>query len=273
MIVQEIGCPGMANRLVLMLCALLFTMGGCVHPAGPPILSPAVSPEEVLAITTHHFPADSVFVARARLGVASGRGRFATGIAISVRTPAFLRLEALSLLGLPDLVLTVNDQLTKFYNVREGKFYISSEARDLSQFLPIHLTSAEVVSLVMGICPTVEQGEVLTGEMAQGSYVLGFHKGNRLTRSIRLEPGSFNMVRLEKYTEEGLAYQADFADYRKTGDHSLPGQIIVTFRRPEKLVVTLRLSSGEILPCTEVNFDQSVPEGMTPIDLDAGSDE
>ena len=258
-------------RSVFLLCLSLTLLTGCAsrmksHPA---VIPSDVSSQEILSRIASKFPPDDVLLTKGRFTVESPRGRFSTGLVLFAGRPSLLRIEALSLLGLPDLIITGNDQHLKINAIREGKFYIGSADQDFSCFLPIYLNARDSVAFILGLPPGVQGAhDTFRGYLLEKDlYRIDLFSGVDKMQTLWVDPIRCILTKVEKYDQGEVLYQADLDDYRQVGDHLLPGRIRIRFDRPEQLTMTLRFSSGSIRKSGEVEFDIEAPAGVQPIYL------
>ena len=237
---------------------------------------PKASPEQILEGMEAQFPKGAVIRTKARFTLNSERGNYSTGIVLLAQRSACLRIESLSIMGLPDLILSANERTMKVFSVREGKFYITSAGHTLYRFFPISLEASEAVALIFGLPPGLNSASIsdagnhsgLRGRMDADLYRMDFFSGAVLKASLWLDPVLFHLKRVEKYQNGELLYKAELDDYRAAGGKVLPGRIDLHFNLPEKMKATLRFSDSGITEGEKDDFDIETPEGITPVYLD-----
>ncbi|OPY93092.1 MAG: hypothetical protein A4E73_00474 [Syntrophaceae bacterium PtaU1.Bin231] len=264
----------MRNKIILAATAwfLVSIVAGCaprVVAPPPPGWIVTAPPEEVLARTFRAGPEDQILRTRARFTAESEQGRFSAGIFVFARRPADLRIESLSMIGLPELILTVNNRALKIFVAKERKFYIGSPDESLSRFFPILLDAHEAVSLMMGFPPALRMSRMtLEGRMDQGSYRIDFFSGGTRMQTLWIDPSRLELVKVEKWAGDKRLYTAVLEAYREVDGRKLPGRIEFRFENPRKLKLTLRFSESEWSSEGDELFDLEAPEGMEKVYLD-----
>ncbi len=262
---KKISAVKYAVAAVFLLSSLL---GGCAPKATkPPAEILSASPEEILKRMIERDRDNLVLVSKARFTVSSEEGRYSTGIILFAKRPAYLRIESISVFGLPDLVLASNLKALKMFLAKEGKFYIGSASEKLSRFFPIYLDADEAVALALGMPPPDIEGHArISGNMEDGSYRIDCltRLGER-TQSLWIDPANLNLERVEKFEKGERVYSASLKNYKKIGARELPASIDIDFYAPKKMDVSIRFSDGELRPGGKEDFDMEPPPGVTPI--------
>jgi outer membrane lipoprotein-sorting protein len=242
---------------------------GCAPKTAPlPAVMPSAPAEEILKGLSGRIPEDAVLRSKARFTARSEEGRFSTGIVLLAQRPGNLRIESLSIMGLPEIVLTANRKRLKIFAVREEKFYIGSADQDLSRFFPIYLSAKEAVSLIFGIPPQAGTVSTLRSRMENNLYRIDLSFGTGTEQTMWLDPGRLHLMKFEKYEGGESLYSAEFKDYGKVSDAGLPGRIDIRFNRPNPVDLTLRFSESDLEKGAEEEFDIDPPEGVMPIYLE-----
>lgn len=250
---------------------LIACIGCALPPPSPPAVMPSAPAEEILKGGLYGRVAqDAVLRSKARFTAKSEEGRFSTGIVLLAKRPGNLRIEFLSAMGLPEMVLTANRKNLKIFAVRDQKFYIGPADQDLSRFFPVYLSAREAVALILGIPPAVPGGAVsiLKSRMENNLYRIDLGAGSGTGQSLWLDPEHLHLLKIEKSAGGETLYSAEFKDYRNVNGTVLPGRIDISFDRPKPVELTLRFSESELEKGAEEEFDIEPPEGAEPIYLE-----
>jgi outer membrane lipoprotein-sorting protein len=262
------------QTITILLVSLTMTFFfGCAAKKIPgPTVVPTASPEQILDGMAAQFQKSAVIRTQARFSVNSERGNLSTRIVLLAQRPVCLRIESLSIMGLPELILSSDEENVKIFSVREGKFYIAPAGQNLYRFFPISLEAREAVALVFGLPSAVDSDRrdypVLRGQMDADLYRIDFFSGTDLKESIWLDPVLFHLRKVEKYQNGESLYKAELDDYQNVGGKNLPGRIDLHFNLPEKMEAKLRFSDSEVTKGERGDFNIDTPEGITPIYLD-----
>jgi outer membrane lipoprotein-sorting protein len=255
---------------LFLICIILSNFAACAPKAKLiPARMPSASPQEIVTRLSAGLSENTVLRTKARLSVSSERGKHTTGILLFAKNPAYLRIEAISLLGMPELILTANGKELKIFEIKENKFYIAPAGQEISRFFPIHMDAEEMVSLMLGMpLPVKGTTPVLTGHLEEKLYRIDFEADSEIIQRIWLDPARLLLMRVEK-TERGvLLFSADLHEYKKVGDVFLPSRIDMLFNTPDNLKITLRFSKSEIEAEKDGIFDMKAPEDAIPVYLD-----
>jgi hypothetical protein len=253
--------------LMLLLIAMLGSLViGC---AGGRIVSPGItydSPDAALRSLAASGPPGTI-TATARIAVTHRGERYALKAAMMMRRPANLRLESIPLLGPPDFFLSVEGGELRAFLPGKGAFYIGpATSGNISRFLPLPLSGAEIIPLLMGLPPEErETSDSRRGEREEGLYRVDEYTAGRKVRSLWIDPAAGLLIRVRTFTEGGgIAYTADFADHTRVGGAFMPQRLTLSGE-----AVSLVLSYADIRPLDvdTASFALPVPEGIIPIPL------
>ncbi len=254
---------------ILVACLTAAVFFGCAPKKIPvPAVMPAAPPEEILKGMSAQIQPDTVLRTKARFSVNAKKGKFSTGLILLARRPAFLRIESVSIMGLPELILSADERYVRIFSVREDKFYIAPAGHSLYRFFPIDLEPGEAVALVFGLPPDERGRFTLKGSLDGDLYRIDFLAGDEKAESLWLDPALFHLRKVEKFQGGESVYRAELDDYHRVGKNTLPGRIEIHFNLPEKMEVRMRFSESEITNAEKGDFDLEPPEGVKPIYLE-----
>jgi hypothetical protein len=253
---------------LILITALAALSAGC---AGGRVASPGASydsPETALRVLAASGSRGTI-TATARIEISYHGERYPLKAAMMMRRPADLRLESIPILGPPDFFLSIERGELRVFLPGKGTFSTGPATRwNISRFLHLPLTAAEIVSLLMGHPPPEwEASNSRHGERDEGLYrVDRYDAGERKIGSLWIDPVAGLLVRARAFTEgEAIAYTADFADHIRLGAGFLPQRLKIS---GEAVSLVLRYTEIGLLDDDAASFALPVPEGITPIPLD-----
>ena len=280
---QRIGKSAFADRwllrrillpiLIPVSCLVLVGCAGRLAATTPASSRSYSSPEAALRAISASAPAATI-TATARIEISRNGGHPSLKVALMMRKPAFLRVESIPLMGPPDFLLSAaNGQLRVFLAGQgEGTFYIGQATQqNLSRFFPLSLPPQELVSLLLGeVWPVEDNGTsffFLRGEQEKNLYRVDQYSGERMLRSLWIDPAGDILVKLRIFAKNGdSSYTADFADHTRVGEGLIPRKI--TLSQTSSPSMTLRYTDLQQVTDNTVVFPLSVPEGIKPTSLD-----
>jgi hypothetical protein len=266
---------GLANRrvrygVVLLLAITAVGLSGC---AGGRLASPAAtydSPGTALRALAASAPKGTL-TATARIMISYHDERYPLKAAMMMRRPADLRLESIPLFGPPDFLLSIERGELRVFFSGNGTFYVGpATRRNISRFLHVPLPAAEAVAILMGRPPEEEEWEGadnLQGEPEEGYYRVDRYLAGKKICSLWIDPVQDLLIRVRAFTEGGeIAYTADFSDHARVGGGFLPRRLTLS---GEGVSLDLHYTEMGLLDDDAASFALPVPEGMTPIPLEA----
>jgi hypothetical protein len=252
------------NKLVA-LCCLIGLLAGCAHKEVSVISEADMPAPEALyeKITSDAEPG------RTLVGilyvVASGGGqRYTFKIAAAAKRPDRLRLEDLSVIGLPDFMLTVNGPEIRMFLPRSGEFLAGTDSSQrLKRIFPSAVKPVDLVALLYGQPPgATPDAKSLKGSVDGNRYRLDVFARGRWFQSLWVDPGTGLLAKAEVADRNGkTAYKVQFYDFSQAGP-----LIEIDTEGLEKIHLSLRNTDIEL---TSRNDDPDFfllkpPPGMTP---------
>jgi hypothetical protein len=248
--------------LMLLIAVLGFLLSGCAGGRVAEPGSPYLSPETALRALASSDPGDRTLTAIARIEIKSHGERHVLKAALMMKRLAQLRLESIPLFGPPDFFLSIDAGEIRVFLPGKGAFYADRATEEnLSRFLPLVLSVTEMVSLLMGRLPEMEEtGSVPRGKWEDGLYRVDQYRYGGKILSAWIDPAGGDLLRrIQTYTEaEQVAYTAEFMEH--AGEGRLPRRITITQEAVslEVRYMDVRLDNGG------ESFALPVPEGITP---------
>jgi len=258
--------PVRAVKIPFLLMAVCLIFGCALsRETVPPRRELPPPPEKVLGQLFGNPPKEG-FRATAKISLEIPEGKYFRSAALVMKYPDSLRIEALPLMGTPDLFLTADARLLKAYFPEENLFLVGRPtAPNLYALFRLYLTVPDVVSLLMGLPPGWEDPRLRYAAAWEGALYRtdAFLEGNKIqTLWIDLEK-----KRLTRYETGGWnghpPFQVDFREAVPVeGGGEFPGGIAITVKEPVVLFSTIRLRGLErAFTLPEDIFDLPVPRG------------
>jgi len=257
--------------LMILITAIAPTLFGCagrrVAPSPPPG-SAYTSPEDALRALAAFSVSDQTLTVTARIEINAHGERRPLKAALMMKRPAQLRLESVPVLGPPDFFLSIDaGELRVFFPGKDGWIFYTGRAtaRNVHRFFPLALPAADMVSLLMGHPPSIEQASSRRGEWEEGLYRVDRYIAGEKILSLWIDPVGDLLLRVRAFTEGGnIAYTAEFAEHVSVGTRFLPRRFTFT---GEAVSLTLRYNEFHLVNDAEP-FALPIPEGVVPIPLD-----
>jgi outer membrane lipoprotein-sorting protein len=226
------------------------------------------SPASVLKRISRTSGPNHILKATAKIIVDSSKGKYSRNIAIIVKKPSFIRIEAIPFFGTPDFFLSVNKKTLKVFLPKKGNFYIGHATRkNLFSLFQIYLDADEIVSILTGTPPVIRKdNHTLRGYFEGDLYRIDIISEGKKIQSLWVEPKHNRMLRIEVFNEDGgIYYSARFKDYYPIRKTSYPKIIKITIEEPERIHASILYSNIQTSSRGEKNlFDLLIPNGIIP---------
>lgn len=257
------------NVLMTAAAVIIFTVAGCTPRLN---VSPQVgilqSPEQILQKVKMKDRATEGIQGKAKVSVDTPNGRYVRNVAIIVKRPDRLRVDALPYFGTPDFFLSVKDGILKVFLPGEDHFYIGESSKEnLYTFFRIMLDGDEIIPLLTGaLPPNIGISCTLRGAMTENGYRIDSVTDGIVTSSIMVGLEDTTIRRMSLYDHDEVIYSVVFEDHRKLGDAVVPYTIEIDIKKPRKIHATIRYSQLQPMENDrEGLFDLPVPEGLQPV--------
>jgi hypothetical protein len=256
---------------------LVSSVSGCVLPSSAVkdigTVGYSISPEAVLEkITTRQ---QGIITAIANIEVHHASERYSTKVAVLLKRPSSLRVEAIPVIGPVPLFLSIQEDVLKAFLPQKGLFYIGKATPEnisnIIKFLPAALTTEDVVSIMLGTYPGKNENKLFLKGFEEGRlYRIDMMTEGRKVQSLWVDPSDDHLVKVQVFKEgDRILYTAGFEEFDKPGPSAIPLKISITSEEHDHQTVIIRYSS--IQPATDVEetaFDLQMPPGTAPIHLD-----
>ncbi len=255
---------GVLMLLAITAVGLSGCAGGRIASPGATYDSPGTALRSIAASVT-----TGTITATARIEISYHGDRYPLKAALMMRRPADLRLESIPLLGPPDFFLSIEGGELRVFLPGNGAFYSGPATRwNISRFLHLPLPAAEVVAILMGRPPGEWEGSNnMRGEREERYYRVDQYLAGKKICSLWIDPVADLLIRVRAFTEgEAIAYTVDFADHARVGEGFLPHRVTIA---GEGVSLALRYTEMGLFDNEAASFALPVPEGITPIPLEA----
>ncbi|MEA3471623.1 MAG: hypothetical protein U9R24_07885, partial [Thermodesulfobacteriota bacterium] len=194
------------SLILSVLSILIFITFGCTPKKIPDLAKrPLLDPEVVFEKISRPGDHDAFIKAEAYITMDSPDRKYSGRVAMAVKKPSSLRVDAIPAFGPADFLLSANEKEFMIFIPGRKKFYIGeSSGKNLYRFFGIPLPVDETVSILTGT-PPPESGENLRleGSWEENLYRIDITSKGKRIRSIWTRPEGENMIRIETLNENG----------------------------------------------------------------------
>ena len=231
------------------------------------------SPEAVLRKIANR--QEDIITAMANIEVNHASERYSTKVAILLKKPSSLRVEAIPVIGPVPFFLTIQGDVLKAFLPSKGLFYIGKATPEnitnIINFFPAGLTTEDAVSIMLGTYPGMNENKLFLKGFEEGRlYRIDMMNGDRKVQSVWVDLSDDHLVKVQVFKKgDGISYTARFEEFDKPGPSTIPLKITIASEEHDHQTVIIRYSG--IQPATDVEetaFDLQKPPGIVPIHLD-----
>jgi hypothetical protein len=251
------------------LALLLLLLAGCAHEEGIVLSEKDMPPPAALyeKLTADAAPGTSLTGILHVVASLPGE-RYTFKIAAAAKRPDCLRLEDLSVIGLPDFMLTVKGDEIRMFLPRSGEFLVGTESSvHVRRVFPPALKPLDLVALLYGQPPGVSGAMSLNGSMDRNRFRLDVYAGGAWAQSLWVDPVTGRLAKVEIADRNGsTAYRALFHDAVEVGLLTVPGRIEIETEGMAKVRLSIRNTDMELVSRDDDPdfFLLKPPEGVTP---------
>ena len=228
------------------------------------------SPEAALSSLTAQIPAGVTMQVLANIQMTTRESRYPLKLAILLKRPAGLRVEAIPLFGLPTFFLSIHDQTLKVFLAETHAFYISRATMDnIARYLPLKMDPEDMIAILMGACPSLSvNNSFLQGRLEGDYYRIDMGEGlRRQSLWVRITDGF--LERLEVYQDQRSLYQVRFEEPLLVEGAMIPQMITIVVEGEDSASFRIRYADILFLKTSDpAMFDLEVPPGIKPTYLD-----
>jgi hypothetical protein len=261
-------------KKLVALCCLIGSLAGCAHKEVSVISEADMPPPDGLFAKLTSDPAPGKTLVGILYVVASLPGeRYTFKMVAAAKKPDRLRLEDLSVIGLPDFMLTVCGPEIRMLLPRSGEFLTGSDSSQrLRRVFPSAVKPVDLIALLYGQPPgATPDPKSLKGSVDGNLFRLEVYARGRWVQTLWVDPGTGLLAKAEVADGNGkTAYKVQFYDFTQTGPMKLPGRIEIETAGFEKIHLSLRNTDMELTSRDDDPdfFLLKPPPGMTPQPLE-----
>jgi hypothetical protein len=255
--------------MLVILCCLFGLLAGCAHREVSTLSEADMPPSEALyeKITSEIDP-DKTLTGILHVVASAPGTRYTFKIAAAAKRPDRLRLEDLSVIGLPDFMLTVNGADVRMFFPRTGEFLVGTEsAAPIRRIFPSSIRPLDLVPLLYGQPPSISGPKTLKGSIDENFFRLDIYTRGNWTQSLWVDPKTRHLAKANIASSDGkTAYRASFSAYTDTGTATLPARIDIETAGMESVHISIRNTDMELVAREDEAefFHLKPPEGIRP---------
>jgi hypothetical protein len=261
-------------KKLVALCCLIGSLAGCAHKEVSVISEADMPPPDALFAKLTSDPAPGKTLVSILYVVASLPGeRYTFKMVAAAKKPDRLRLEDLSIIGLPDFMLTVCGPEIRMLLPRSGEFLTGSDSSQrLRRVFPSAVKPVDLIALLYGQPPgATPDVKSLKASVDGNRFRLEVYARGQWVQTLWVDPATGLLVKAEVADGKGkTAYNVQFYNFTKTGPLTLPGRIEIETEGFEKIHLSLRNTDMELTSRDDDPdfFLLKPPQGMTPQPLE-----
>lgn len=271
----------MPKRLLSLffILSFFFIFPGCATHKTSPVTHrtthSTLTPKEILENIDRDHQCKDTLKAIAHIEVNTSRGRYPLKAALMVKRPSSLRLEILPLIGPPELILSVHENVLKVFLPQKGEFYAGkASGKNLGHFLPFPtegLVMEDITSILLGIHPTIkEKSLTLQGSRDEGFYRLDILSEKRKIQSLFIDTENNKLMRVNLFdNDNNQRYSVRFFGQSIVENLTIPGKITLASGDDEAPHITIRYSDTQRATGVDAaSFDLQPPPNIKTISMD-----
>jgi hypothetical protein len=261
-------------KKLVALCCLIGSLAGCAHKEVSVISEADMPPPDALFAKLTSDPAPGKTLVGILYVVASLPGeRYTFKMVAAAKKPDRLRLEDLSIIGLPDFMLTVCGPEIRMLLPRSGEFLTGSDSSQrLRRVFPSAVKPVDLIALLYGQPPgATPDVKSLKASVDGNRFRLEVYARGQWVQTLWVDPATGLLVKAEVADGKGkTAYNVQFYNFTKTGPLTLPGRIEIETEGFEKIHLSLRNTDMELTSRDDDPdfFLLKPPQGIPPQPLE-----
>jgi len=257
------------STITLVVCCLIGSLAGCAHEEGLVVSEADMPPPEALfeKLTADAAPGKTL-VGILHVTANLPGERYTFKIAAAAKRPDCLRLEDLSVIGLPDFMLTAKGEEIRMFLPRSGEFWVGTGSSEhVLRVFPPAVRPLDLVALLYGQPPGVSGEKSLKGSIDGNRFRLDVYARGAWAQSLWIEPATGRLTKVEIADGHGkTAYKALLHDFAEMGSLTVPAGIEIETEGMAKVRLSIRNTDMEIVSRDDDPdfFLLKPPEGITP---------
>jgi len=252
------------------LCLLLLFFCGCAAAPKITVRMDFASPEAALEYIAAQTRVYAALEAIAHVHVATREGAYPLKLAVLLKKPASLRVEAIPLFGPPAFFLSIRDRTLKVFLTETRAFYIGRATGDnVARYLPLKMDPEDLIALLTGTC-FAPAGPVtlLQGSQEGNHYRIDIVEPLK-RRSVWVRMTDGFIERIEYFWGEQRLYRAHFEEPIRREGTVLPQKITIVSEGTDGVSVSIRYADIQFLKDIDpARFNLDTPPGVEPVHLD-----
>ena len=252
-------------------CLLLLVFCGCAAAPKMTARMDFASPEAALEHIAARTPANAALQALADVRVVTREGGgYPLKLAVLLKKPASLRVEAIPLFGVPAFFLSVHNRTLKVFLAETRAFYIGRATPDnVARYLPLKMSPEDLIAVLTGTCFAPVGPETLLQGRPEGDHYRIDLVEPLKRRSMWVRTTDGFLERLEVYGERQRLYRAHFEEPLRVEGTVLPQKITIVSEGTDVVSVSIRYADIQFLQDIDPEiFDLKTPPGIEPLYLD-----
>lgn len=248
---------------------LLLVFYGCAAAPKMTAIMDFASPEAALGHLAVQFPAETVLQALADCRVASQDAIYPLKLAVLLKRPASLRIEAIPLFGPPTFFLSLRDGTLKAFLTDTRVFYIGrATPENVVRYLPLKMNPEDLITVLTGIGYAPPGPDtVLKGHPEGDRYRIDIVEPSK-SRSLWVRMTDGFLECLEVYGERQRLYQARFEEPLRKAGTMVPQKITIDSGGADGVSVSIRYRDIQFLKDVDPGaFDLMQPPNVEPLYL------
>ncbi|MDQ5984923.1 MAG: hypothetical protein CSYNP_00621 [Syntrophus sp. SKADARSKE-3] len=254
---------------------MIFSLSGCLPPPQHTVLngicqgSPAI-----LDKTTGNDSRKGTMKVLADMEIQTMGRKYPARMAVMVKGPDCLRMEAIPLVGPPDFMLSIKGNHLRVYLPSKGEFYTGEASRNLYRFVPIPIDVRDIVPILMGTYPPLEKGDCFADVLMEGELrrvdVVSKTGSPRMCLWFKNQDQNLARITMADRLEQ-VDHTIVFSDYTTIDEIAMPQRIVI--RRGGMMsisqTITIRYSDMEFSDDTsDKEFELPLPDGVRQVEMD-----
>ncbi|MEI8332938.1 MAG: DUF4292 domain-containing protein, partial [Chloroflexota bacterium] len=220
---------------------LLLVFCGCAAAPKMTARMDFTSPEAALKHIAAKTPVDAALYALADVRVATREGIYPLKLAVLLKRPASLRVEAIPLFGPPAFFLSIRDRTLQVFMAETRAFYIGRATPDnVARYLPLKMGPEDLIAVLTGTCYAPPGPDTLLQGRPEGDHyrIDILEPLKRRTLWVRMTDGF--LERLEIYGGEQRLYRVHFEEPFHVEGTVLPQKITFVSEGIDGVSVSIR---------------------------------
>jgi hypothetical protein len=250
--------------------ALVALLSGCAAIPQIKARMDFTSPEAALAHVMAGMSADVTVQALADIRLTTQEDLHPMKLAVLMKKPGSLRVEALPLFGPPVFFLSIHEQMLKVYLSETRAFHTGrASAENIARYLPLKMDPQDLIAVLTGTGPLSSGPDTLLRGRAEGDYYRLDMDGPSKKQSLWIRTTDGFLKRLDLHQDQNRSYQVRYEEPLREQDWTFPQKINIVSGGGNGFSLSIRYRDVRFLKQADpVRFDLAAPPGAAPVYLD-----